>query len=73
MVESTLALYTAYTGGKGFPMGKGGFYGDVVDGMIVKAQPITGVRGFPKGKGGVLLSFCLSFILSFCLSHPYLR
>ena len=29
-------------------------YGDVVEGMLMKAQPIQGVRDSLKGKGGFL-------------------
>ena len=48
-------------------------YGDVVEGTIVKAQPITGGWGFGRGKEEYLivcLSFIHSFIHSFCLSVP---
>ena len=38
-------------------------YGDVVEGTLVKAQPITGCWGFERGKKEYL-SVCLSFLLS---------
>ena len=49
--------------------GKRIFYGDVVEGTLVKAQPITGCWGFERGKKDfliVLLSVCLSFCHSVC-------
>ena len=39
----------------------------MVEGTIVKAQPITGVRGFVRGEEEYL-SVCHSFIHSFILS-----
>ena len=47
--------------------GKGVFYRDVVEGTIVKAQPITGDWGFVMGKEDFLIvchSVCLSVLLS---------
>ena len=45
-------------------------YGDVVEGMLMRSQPIQGVRDSLKGKGGLFI--CLS-VVCLMLSHPYLR
>ena len=49
---------------------RGIIYGDVVEGTLVKAQPITGCWGFERGKKEHL-SVCHSFIHSVCPTRIY--
>ena len=67
MVEGTLVKAQPITGCWGFERGKKE-YGDVVERMLMRSQPIQGVRDSLKGKGGLFIFLSVCCLSVVCLS-----